>query len=456
MKYFLTSSLWIAVVGTFLNGEAEAVDFHGYFRSGLGFSEGASDQQCFQVPGAPEKFRLGNECETYIEASFVQDLSPRPTEKSPSWRGQLTLAFQSSAHRDWEATTPDLSTKPDGTVDVSADMTTALREAFVIAGAVISPESSVWIGKRFYRRKDIHMLDFYYLDNSGPGFGLENLQAGPGYLHLAMTHQIPKNAGPAQKNFDLRYSGLAVGEGNMEFAALYATVGRLDSQSGESLYESLSGLTLQIFHDLPLGSAFKNSLALQYGQGLYGTNGVWGSSLIDQRGGFGSQNIAQGNTDLLNQRKGSKTYRIIEVLRAEGLGDFSFDSVVMYQRLDFNGEFTDGTTIEIPEKTELTAGIRPILALSPEFSLVGEFAHQKVSNAIFSSAEGRYDDAHLTKYTIAPTIAPAPGLWIRPALRFFVTYAEWNSAAKGKILRGSSQNDKTSGLSVGTQVEAWW
>jgi len=438
-------------------GEALAVDYHGYVRTGLGFSEGSGDQQCYQVPGAPEKFRLGNECETYIEASFVQDFVPKTSEQSPTWRGQLTLALLSSGHRDWEPTSPDTTLGADGTVSVSSDFTMALREAFVSAGAVLTPESSLWIGKRFYRRKDIHILDFYYLDNSGPGFGLENLKAGPGSLHLAMTHHIPKVSGPAQKNFDLRYSGLPVGASQLELAALYATVGENDSQTSESLFESLSGVSFHAFLDTPLSAQLKNSLSLQFGQGLYGANGVWGSTLLDHRGGFGSQNINKGDAELLKQRKGSKTMRVIEVLRAENLAEnFSFDSVLMYQSVDYNGELVSGTTVKIPEKNELTVGIRPIWKLSPQWSLVSEIGYQQVKNAIFNAADANHEDSQLTKYTLAPTVSPEVGIWVRPALRFFVTYAQWNAASKGRILRGPSQADETAGISGGVQVEAWW
>ena len=36
----------------------------------------------------------------------------------------------------------------------------------------------LWAGKRFYQRKDIHIMDFYYLNNSGTGFGVESIPVG--------------------------------------------------------------------------------------------------------------------------------------------------------------------------------------------------------------------------------------------------------------------------------------
>ena len=136
--------------------------------------------------------------------------------------------------------------------------------------------------------------------------------------------------------------------------------------------------------------------------------------------------------------------------------NFSFDSVLMYQKVDYNGEKITNTTFEIPDKNELTVGIRPIFKLSPEWSLVGEVGYQKVENGIANTSTGKFEDSQLTKYTIAPTVAPAVGIWVRPALRFFATYAQWNDASKGRVLTSASQSDDKSGLSAGAQLEAWW
>ncbi|WP_323166815.1 carbohydrate porin, partial [Pseudomonas bubulae] len=53
---------------------AQALEFAGYLRSGAGTSTGSGPQQCFQLPGAQTKYRLGNECEQYAELELRQDL----------------------------------------------------------------------------------------------------------------------------------------------------------------------------------------------------------------------------------------------------------------------------------------------------------------------------------------------------------------------------------------------
>src|ERR1700682_4277683 len=57
--------------------EASAVDFHGYFRSGIGGTTKGGSFVCVDPTaglGADYKFRLGNECANYAEWEFSQSL----------------------------------------------------------------------------------------------------------------------------------------------------------------------------------------------------------------------------------------------------------------------------------------------------------------------------------------------------------------------------------------------
>lgn len=55
--------------------QAQALDFTGYVRSGVGSTDGHGTQSCFQLPDAPSKYRLGNECEQYSELDLRHDLA---------------------------------------------------------------------------------------------------------------------------------------------------------------------------------------------------------------------------------------------------------------------------------------------------------------------------------------------------------------------------------------------
>jgi len=60
------NQLAAAIAGTMISTTSFAIDFHGYFRSGIGATVGGGDQACFSAPGVP-KYRLGNDCGAPIQ-----------------------------------------------------------------------------------------------------------------------------------------------------------------------------------------------------------------------------------------------------------------------------------------------------------------------------------------------------------------------------------------------------
>lgn len=160
--------LAVAVAAGIMSVQAMAVDFHGYARSGIGWTGSGGEQQCFQATGAQSKYRLGNECETYAEIKLGQEVWK---EGDKSFYFDTNVAYSVAQQNDWEGTDP------------------AFREANVQGKNLIEwlPGSTIWAGKRFYQRHDVHMIDFYYWDISGPGAGIENIDLGFGKLSLAAS-----------------------------------------------------------------------------------------------------------------------------------------------------------------------------------------------------------------------------------------------------------------------------
>lgn len=137
--------LAVAVAAGVMSAQAMAVDFHGYARSGIGWTGSGGEQQCFQATGAQSKYRLGNECETYAELKLGQEVWK---EGDKSFYFDTNVAYSVNQQNDWESTDP------------------AFREANVQGKNLIEwlPGSTIWAGKRFYQRHDVHMIDFYYWD----------------------------------------------------------------------------------------------------------------------------------------------------------------------------------------------------------------------------------------------------------------------------------------------------
>ena len=439
---------------------AQAFEYHGYFRSGIGFSRGGTDQVCFRAPGtegASGKFRLGNECETYVELSFSENHGGDGKGSDPFFKSHVRIAMQANAHRDWEPDTP-YCTGDDCTNDsLKANFSTSFREAYGEAMNLLPWGASFWAGKRFYKRRDIHMMDYYLVENAGPGFGFENFTFGCTKIHLAAIQNIPAQDdedGPAQTNVDLR-ADIDTGHGVVTPIIIYGAAAKRGHSSGDDKYEPVNGVQASVFYNYSLLGGF-NTVGVQYGQGIYGANPDWNSSMLTQYGAFGSQTIAKGDDDRKDARDKSSTLRVVEHLVIKPMKALSTGFVILYQDVNFGG-YKDELDEEIKNKVELSTGIRPVWHVTKGFDLALEYGLTSVADYKSTDSNGNtiYKDAQLNKVTIAPTFVAGDSYWARPQLRLFATYASWDEGSKGQIGGDVYAGDKT-GFSGGAQIEVWW
>jgi hypothetical protein len=171
-----------------LEEQAKAFEFHGYFRSGAGLNSKGGQQVAFQAPGADAKYRLGNEAETYGELIFVNNwLNPEHDSDRVWMKAQFMV----------EANTTNSASYANFAGGIGNDQF-RLREAFIQAGNVIKsqPDAKFWAGERYYRRYQAHLDDFYILDMSGYGGGVEDVNVKIGKMALAYGPTLsPRTAG---------------------------------------------------------------------------------------------------------------------------------------------------------------------------------------------------------------------------------------------------------------------
>src|SRR5499433_3928238 len=180
-------------VGTF--------EFHGYFRSGYGLNSEGGQQVAFQAPGAGAKYRLGNEAETYGEFIFVNNWLNPDHDSDKAWFHTEVML---------EANTTNSASFSNFNNGIGNDQF-RLREAFIRAGNVFEsqPDAKFWAGQRYYRRQHIDINDFYPLDMSGYGAGVEDLNLGfgkvaVGFLAGARPDITTENGNYNKSNVDLR------------------------------------------------------------------------------------------------------------------------------------------------------------------------------------------------------------------------------------------------------------
>lgn len=399
-------------------------EFDGYVRSGFGINVKGGDQDAFQAPGAFSKYRLGNETETYGELGFTANwVNP---EHNDAWfKTKVKLAVVAPRN---------------STFDVLNVI--AIREAYGEAGHVIDshPETTFWAGQRFYRRRDVHIIDFFFNDMSGYGAGFQDMKVGDkmklsvAYLggSIDTTTGAPTDIGRLAKNtFDLRLSDIPVGTGNLELWLIPT----LAAHGNAPINNNRSGIGGGVFYFVPFMGGF-NEISAELGVG-------------------GAANLSTGIDT--NIASGGWLGRIVEraTIQANPKLSMMWTGVLQFDNRDGS---PSGSTDSGLGNLWFSAGIRPVYSFTKYTGIAFEGGVDVVKPQANGAPTG-----FLGKLTVAPLIRPGTDFWARPELRAFVTFATWNQGAKdiatasmsGPIGGAAFAND-TFGVTAGVQAESWW
>ena len=406
MKSSLNYSICIASLCLLAPLSANALEFAGYLRSGVGNSLNGGKQSCFKLPGAEAKYRLGNECEQYAELELRQDVYSFDDGSVLSVDGMASLYNQYDRQLTFQGE------------NGSARLPQLYAQWSNLPGL---NGGSLWAGRRYYKRNDIHISDFYYWNQSATGAGIEDVLIGG----LKYSYALSRKDNLYQENYVTRHDFNVAGfntnpGGELELGLSYLDKPeRTDAHSGWAI-------TAQHVQSEFLGG--KNKFAVQYGEGSGTGLGYTGDFRLDNS---------------------SKRYRIVEFFDWQVTPRFGGQVEAVYQK-DFR---PDGGNQEW-----LSLGVRPTYAISEQFKLVTELGHDQVK-----AADGT---RKLSKFTFAPTWSPkGPGFWTRPEVRLYYTYASWNAAAQraaNEFDAGSALSDSGAfgsarhGSNAGLQVEYWW
>lgn len=395
--------------------QAEGVEFHGYFRVQAGGTTEGGNLQCFQGPfPIRAKYRLGNECDNYAEPSVTLPFGD--TDKV--WgKYKLTLALQSRGAQDAESTAYNPGNN-------RTDFNLLHRENYFYGGGFfgkgsVMSDATIWVGQRFYNRHDIHMNDYYYWSNSGPGAGIENIAAGP----MKLAFHYFQNGGNGNAATDIVHKRVGVRFYDLEvpFGKLEGDINYLFGSTATNTAPEGSGSIIFLEHTMSLLGGF-NKVAFVYGK--------------DQGAGFEwLPTFASGG-----QQKGS-AWRIHDHLYFDFKGSpWSGTATASYGTWNPDG----------PDKfTWISFGVRPQYNFTDTQAFLAEVGYDQGKND-----NGGGPTAKLAKATAAYQLSLSRGVWARPVIRAFATYAKWNSAA-GTVANGVF-GTKTNGMNYGVQAEAWW
>ncbi|QIM69241.1 maltoporin [Basfia succiniciproducens] len=416
--------LAVAIGGAMFATSAAAVDFHGYARSGIGWTSGGGEQTALQVNGGGSKYRLGNEAETYTEFKLGQELF-KDGEKSIYL--DTNVAYSVNQQVDWEATDP------------------ALREINVQFKNFLDslPGATLWAGKRFYQRHDVHMNDFYYWDISGPGAGVENIDLGFGKLSLAVTRNTePEGA------YGWRYD-----------TTTKTWVSNKDDKKdvyNDVIDVRLADLKVSENGSLEIGFDYGNSHTKNHASRVEGAskNGYMVTVEHTQGNFFGGFNkfTAQYATDSMTSwntghSQGGSASNKGDMIRLINQGVVAASDKVevmyalIYEKTDLDNN---------QGKTWYSAGVRPMYKWNKTMSTLLEVGYDRIKE----QSSGKKND--LAKVTLAQQWQAGDSIWARPAIRVFGTYGHWNDKFNIANRTDAGYKAKDAEFIAGVQFEAWW
>jgi maltoporin len=409
-------------------------EFHGYFRAGLGINDRGDPMESFQAPNSGAKYRLGNEAETYIEATYQQNFRTQALiDNGVDIYTILTLAY----------VTP--------TADNNAfDTTTSLREAYAGSRGVWEGEKEAlfWAGNRFYQHLDIHINDFFFRDMAGFGGGIEDVTIGDD-MKWALAwlggsiDELDSSGTPYLNDYnfnkntiDLRLYDIPVGIGNLEIFGDLADFGgdtlEVDANpANDIIIEDSFGWALGAILKSDLSEEMANRFTVQYGEGAADNF----RAVITAPAGIDIPDTGGGTVKIDD----TKRLRLTDDIVVDNGNPLSFQIAGVYEYYD-NGDGKDFDWISL--------GGRPVYHFNDYFSLAFE------AGADYTR-ETDGPEGVLGKFTLAPQVQPAAKHFSRPSIRAFFTYAVWSDGFEGSVAN-ISYGDDQQGISAGVQMEAWW
>jgi len=409
-----------------LKAQVGSFEFHGYFRSGYGLNSKGGSMVAFQAPGADAKYRLGNEAETYGELIFVNNWLNPENNGDKAWIKTEVMI---------EANTTNSASYANFPGNTGNDQF-RLREAFVRGGHLFEfqPNAKFWAGERYYRRQHIEINDFYPLDMSGYGAGIEDWDLRIGkmsvaYLAGARPDIVTQNGNYAKSNIDVRIYDLKGPFGLFGFWFDFATAKGGSTPTGTAI-PTADGYAFGMRHQRLEWHGGYHTFAIQYGKGA-------------------ASNFSTSIEDPTPFLKNTERLLITEHLLLQPNDRFAIMPIFLFQRKR-DGQpghgFNDWTSF----------GVRPEVFFTKYLSLAFEGGVDHTEGFVTTqNGNNTQFDGWLRKFTIAPQIGAGRQFFSRPVLRLFMTYANWSNGYRG-FVGGIPFADRTSGLTYGVQAETWW
>ncbi|BCL94168.1 maltoporin (plasmid) [Ralstonia solanacearum] len=410
-----TISTLIAVIPAWLATEAwavnlgEGLEFNGYLRMGV-VSERQTDAggvNKYALGSGAELFRLGNEGDTYLEASLKKVFQ---LPGGITWAAAFTGTY-------WNGLANFRGTGDQGMY--------VTKEAYVTtSGYAFSPAAIFWAGKRYIEREDVHIVDHFFYSVGGPtidtGVGATNIPVGEQTRLGISVLRSGQRFSPTDNRRDATRL-------NVDFYNIPVT--RTDRLR----------VIGEVMHGEFPGGNGGGALTFKYDSPNFPLPSVTNSVWVQGSTGYASLETGFGT---LNSPTGTNSVRLIDSVNWQ-VGRFGGQALAVYQR-GLNEHGSGGST-------GTSVGGRVSYAVTPYLKLLSE-----VGLTTLRANGGPLQ--RLDKYTVAAALSSGPGLLSRPELRIYATRVAWNDAAlaaQGAQWGAWSAGRRSTNL-YGIQLESWW
>jgi len=397
---------------------AGAFELHGYFRDSEGFNGRGGSQACFQLPGSYFKARLGNECDRYLE----MNLSETGKFNAIDWR----IEFMPASYL--------------ASVDIGAPNNLFIQQMWLGMKFNDLNGVTVWAGRRYCKRDDMHSLDWFYWNpaQGNAGVGVEDVDIRFGKLAVTAFRIDATTALATASNFtqgtylvpELRVYDMPVNPSGTLEAGVDLAIATDQAKALGPGRASVSPLVTVQHNQAKLWGG-SNTLAFQFGLGAFSR----------VAGDGPGQLLAGGTTD-------HQEWRFIEHLVIHPVEQLSGALVLVFQ--DQTAPTGGGARI-------FTAEVRPAYHFTDWFKLQADVLYQVLWTKNAAAGAGT---PMLFKATLAPTIALGREYYSRPELRLFATYSAWNdaaaTAAAAHPMASGAFGSALSGFTFGASVEIWF
>lgn len=435
--------------------------FGSYGRAGIAYGVGVENEfpRSLNLNGMGS---IGGRFEENDYFEFVSALHfiPKTTEKTTT---EINVQSRFAFYTTQGQLIGNVSNKSIGGI------TTALPELFAEAKNINGSDWTVWLGARFFRGDDIHIIDhFYFDDHSGQGVGIKHKKTQfsvvftgsidttstlPPYYYLNIVNGTP-TLGLRNRYVSILEHEMTVKKGNLKLLGEFHRLpsGISSDETTTYSYPADIGFVLGAKYSKAIKTKLPgsfNALSVRYGSGI-ANGGDGGSSKTFLT--YGGPNLETNNFRKAN------SFAFTETFLLNLSQKYSLNAYAIYTKSrgasDSLNKTPDylGKQMLFNRKQDIAFGTRGTYFIKNWFHLLHEldFAWRK---------DGTQEFAQMTKLTIAPTLVPTSqrDVWARPHFRLVYSLAHYNSFASDNLYSPylAQSGSRKFGQYLGAKVE-WW